>query len=120
MANDALAKQAFDLVNQQRQKSGLKPLAWQSGLKAAADIRATEVAAKFSHTRPNGQDWFTVNPDLAYGENLGKDYNDAATAVQAWMVSPEHKQNILKPDFESGAISVQNVGGKNYWCQLFG
>ncbi len=92
MDNDALAKLAFDLVNQQRQQNGMKPLTWQNGLKAAVDIRATEAATKFSHTRPNGQDWFTVNPDLAYGENLGKDYNDAAATLKAWMDSPEHKK----------------------------
>jgi len=36
------------------------------------------------------------------------------------MNSPEHKQNILDPKFKTGSISVENVGGKNYWAQLFG
>ena len=56
MANDALARQAFDLVNQVRQQNGLAALQWNDGLKAASDVRAAEAGAKFSHTRPNGQD----------------------------------------------------------------
>ena len=54
MANDALARQAFDLVNQVRQQNGLAALSWNDGLKAASDVRAAEAGTKFSHTRPNG------------------------------------------------------------------
>ena len=120
MANDALARQAFDLINQVRQQNGLSALQWNDGLKAASDVRAAEAGTKFSHTRPNGQDWYTVNPSLVYGENLGNNYNDANQLVNSWMNSPEHMQNILDPKFKTGSISVENVGGKNFWAQLFG
>ena len=120
MANDALARQAFDLVNQIRTQNGLPALAWNDGLKAASDVRAAEAGTNFSHTRPNGQDWYTVNPNLVYGENLGNNYNDANQVVNSWMNSPEHKQNILDPKFKTGSISVENVHGTNFWAQLFG
>ena len=120
MANDSLARQAFDLVNQIRRQNGLAVLEWSDGLKAASDIRAAEAGARFSHIRPDGQDWYTVNPKLVYGENLGERYNDARKLVHFWMNSPEHKKNILDPKFKTGSVSVENVRGQNIWVQLFG
>ena len=36
------------------------------------------------------------------------------------MASPEHKANILKPDFTTMGIGIANKNGKNYWAQIFG
>lgn len=120
MTNDSLARQAFDLVNQLRRQNGLAALQWSDGLKAASDVRAAEAGTRFSHTRPNGQDWYTVDPTLVYGENLGNNFDDARQIVKCWMDSPTHKQNILDPNFKTCSISVENVHGTNFWAQLFG
>lgn len=46
--------------------------------------------------------------------------NTADEVVNAWMASPEHKANILKPDFTTMGIGIANKNGKNYWAQIFG
>ena len=107
-------------VNDIRVANGLNTLRYDASLEASADVRADELTARFSHTRPDGSDWYTVNPDLMYGENLADGYNTADAVVNAWMASPEHKANILKPDFTTVAVSSVVKNGKTYWAQEFG
>lgn len=107
-------------VNEIRVANGLNTLRYDASLEASADVRADELTVRFSHTRPDGSDWYTVNPDLMYGENLADGYNTADAVVNAWMASPEHKANILKPDFTTVAVSTVVKNGKTYWAQEFG
>lgn len=107
-------------VNEIRVANGLNPLRYDTALEATAAVRANELTMKFSHTRPDGTDWYTVNPDLMYGENLADGYTTADAVVNAWMASPEHKENILKPDFTTVAVSSVVKNGKTYWAQEFG
>ena len=86
MATDALA-----LVNAKRAENGLAELTWSNGLESCAMVRAQEAASKFSHTRPNGRDWYTVNSELMWGENLAKGYDSAQSVVDAWMASPTQR-----------------------------
>lgn len=107
-------------VNEIRVANGLNTLRYDASLEASADVRADELTVRFSHTRPDGSDWYTANPDLMYGENLADGYNTADAVVNAWMASPEHKENILKPDFTTVAVSTAVKNGKTYWAQEFG
>ena len=107
-------------VNEIRVANGLNTLRYDASLEASAAVRANELTVRFSHTRPNGSDWYTVNPDLMYGENLADGYTTADAVVNAWMASPEHKANILKPDFTTVAVSTTVKNGKTYWAQEFG
>ena len=107
-------------VNDIRVANGLNALRYDASLEATATVRANELNVRFSHTRPDGSDWYTVNPDLMYGENLADGYNTADAVVNAWMASPEHKANILKPDFTTVAVSSVVKNGKTYWAQEFG
>ena len=107
-------------VNEIRVANGLNTLRYDASLEASADVRADELTARFSHTRPDGSDWYTVTPDLMYGENLADGYNTADAVVNAWMASPEHKANILKSDFTTVAVSTAVKNGKTYWAQEFG
>lgn len=107
-------------VNDIRVANGLNALRYDASLEATADVRANELNVRFSHTRPDGSDWYTVNPDLMYGENLADGYNTADAVVNAWMASPDHKANILKPDFTTVAVSSVVKNGKTYWAQEFG
>ena len=107
-------------VNEIRVANGLNTLRYDASLEASAAVRANELTVRFSHTRPDGSDWYTVNPDLMYGENLADGYNTADSVVNAWMASPAHKANILKPDFTTVAVSTTVKDGKTYWAQEFG
>lgn len=116
----AMAVEAFDLVNAKREEAGLTALIWDEELEACAQVRATEIQTKFSHTRPNGSDWYTVNSDLMWGENLAKGYKSAASVVEAWLASPSHAANILDGEFVTCSIAVYEVGNKLYFAQEFG
>jgi uncharacterized protein YkwD len=117
--NAAVAAAA--LVNTQRAGSGLASLVWNDGLTQAAQVRAQECATSFSHTRPNGNDWWTVNSDIMYGENLAEDYNTANGVVAAWMASPTHRQNIMDGTYKTVGIAIyQAPSGSWYWAQEFG
>lgn len=119
--SQAAAKAAFDLVNAKRQEAGLGALTWNSGLEQASAVRAVEASQSFSHTRPDGSDWWTVNSKLMYGENLAKGYATANEAVTAWMNSPTHKANIMDAEFTSGAIAIHiGSNGQWFWAQEFG
>ena len=84
-------------------------------------MRAQECQQKFSHQRPNGTDWWTVNSAIMYGENLAKNYYNANSVVQAWMDSPTHRENIMNGKFVSvGVAAFQAPDGAWYWAQAFG
>lgn len=118
--SQAVAKAAFDGVNAQRAAAGLKSLAWSSGLEQASDVRAVEAAQVWSHSRPDGSDYWTVNSKIVYGENLAKGYNTVNDAVTAWMNSVSHRDNILFPDYRTAAIAIHIQDGQWYWANEFG
>jgi uncharacterized protein YkwD len=122
--SDALKGEAMStlgLVNLRRTSAGLGELSWNETLSQAAEVRAFECEDKFSHTRPDGSEWWTVNAAVMYGENLAKNYYDANSVVQAWMDSPAHRENILKADFTTMGVAAYEAGdGTMYWAQAFG
>ena len=115
------AQSVLSLCNQRRAAAGLPALAWSDGLAMAAAVRAQEIVGTFSHTRPDGSDWWTVNSAIMYGENLAKGYSTAEAAVQAWMASPTHEANIMDGGFKTLGVAVYKADdGKWYWAQEFG
>ena len=115
------AMRAFTLVNSERAANGLPALVWDNNLESTSSVRAQECSVSFSHTRPNGSAWYTVNSKIMGGENLAYGYYDASSAVNAWMDSPTHRENILWPEFTKIAISVYAADdGTYYWAQEFG
>ncbi len=116
----AAARAAFDLINSHRSEMGLSTLRWNNGLEQAAAVRAVEASEVWSHTRPDGSQYYTVNEGLVYGENLARNYTTAQSAFDAWMDSPTHRDNIEFPDFETAAIAVHIDGGTWYWANEFG
>ena len=116
----AQAKAALDGCNAQRAAAGLGQMKWSDGLEQAAMVRAQEIVTTWSHTRPNGSDWWTVNSNLMYGENLAKGYSTADSCVAAWMASPTHKANVMDGGFKTCGIAIYEVGGTWYWAEEFG
>jgi uncharacterized protein YkwD len=106
----------FILVNNERAANGLSPLSWSGGLADCAYVRASEAVDCFSHTRPDGSDWWTVNPSIMYGENLATGQDNAQWVFNDWMASPDHRANILNPGYTTYGSS--RVG--NTWAQEFG
>ena len=119
-AQNSLEAQALAKVNEIRIANGLSAVQHSASLETTSVVRANEITSKFSHTRPDGSDWYTVNADLQYGENLAEGYSSADEVVNAWMASPTHRENILRSDFTTCAISTTTVNGRTYWAQEFG
>lgn len=113
------AKTVLSLVNDERAANGLGPLEWSGGLAKAAKIRATEIVVKWSHTRPDGSEWWTVS-DLTYGENLAYGQTSPSEVVEAWMNSSGHKANILSSSFTTLGVACYCYDGTYYWVQEFG
>ena len=119
-AQTDLEAQTLAKVNEIRMANGLSAVQYSASLETTSVVRANEITTKFSHTRPDGSDWYTVNADLQYGENLAEGYNTADDVVNAWMASPTHRANILSANYNTCAISTTTKAGKTYWAQEFG
>lgn len=111
--------ECYNLINQYRQEKGLDILAWDDTLYEYAKIRAAEASVKWSHTRPDGTSWKEMDPGTFQGENLAKGYDTAQDAVNAWIASQGHKENILR-NFSRTAIAFYNAENGWFWCQTFG
>lgn len=117
----AVALEANNLVNEEREAVGLDNLKWDQNLETVSHVRAKECSEKFSHTRPSGKQWYTVNSKIQGGENLAFGFDTAEDAVEAWMNSPTHRDNILYDEFTKVAISIyQDDEGTCYWAQEYG
>ena len=112
------------LVNKERKKAGLQPLRFADDLAASALVRAVELPAKFSHTRPNGLKCFTAMAQRGHvlGENLAGGQTTPKQVVQAWMDSKTHRDNILGKNYtEIGVVYYYQSKSKykHYWVQHF-
>lgn len=103
-----LSNEIFLEINKYRVANGLKELTWSPDLVTCADVRAEEITRLWSHTRPDGSSWYTVNDSIMYGENLAKGSSKASDIVTAWKNSPSHNANLLKSNFKYVGISVYN------------
>ena len=113
------------LVNAERAKYGLTPLAYSESIEKAAQVRAAEIIEVFDHTRPNGASCFTALQEAGVvyrtaGENIAAGYSTPQQVVEGWMNSSGHRSNILNANY--GKIGVGYVEGGGYrtnWVQLF-
>ena len=113
LAAGDMASDLVDQMNRERAAQGLKPLRVNESLSAAALDRIDDMFAKhyFSHVSPDGiQPWEWVDKRgydyRAMGENLAVGYTSAASVVDGWMHSPEHRANVLKPVYEEVGVAV--------------
>ncbi len=113
----------LSLCNSQRDKLGLGLLTLDDELCKSALVRANEICTEgnFGHVRPDGSGCFTVlTGEYSFaGENLAKGENSAEKIVSAWMASPDHKSNIIKPDFTKAGIAIVKSGDTYYIAMLY-
>lgn len=111
--------EVYDLVNEWRAENGLGALAVDESMSDSANVRARESSEVWSHTRPDGSDWWTVDARL-YGENLGYGYSSASELVGAWIASPSHNANLLG-NFSTVCVSTYvDANGVEFVAQEFG
>ena len=120
---DAQAEQEmFTLVNTERAKQGLPPLAFDNALRDVARAHSKDMFSRgyFSHNTPEGKSPFDRMDDahITYqfaGENLAL-APSTSLAMQGLMNSPGHRANILNPHYNKIGIGVIDGGifGKMY------
>ncbi|MBQ4092390.1 MAG: hypothetical protein IJC82_03670, partial [Firmicutes bacterium] len=123
------AKEVFALVNSERAKEDLPALVLDKNLTACAMQRAAELAVYYDHERPDGSSIKTVFDDLnysydksanyIYGENIAAGEVAASAVMKEWMGSPQHKSNIMSPNYTRVGMGCFEVEGTIYWVQLF-
>ena len=117
-----------ELHNKERAKEKLGPLKVNAKLMAAAEVHAKWMAEneKMSHEGADGSDPAKRVKDQGYlferiGENVAEGQKNGTMAMKAWMESPHHKENILKPEFtEIGVACEISASGEPYWAADFG
>lgn len=114
-ATDITAEKIVELVNRERAKYNLSELTVSNELAGAATAKASDML-KFNywaHVSPTGTTpWeFITGAGYKYiyaGENLAKNFNVSSDVVDAWMNSPTHRANLLKPEYREIGVSVIN------------
>lgn len=122
--NENYARQVVELINKERAAAGLSPVAQREDMNAIAKIRAKEITVSFSHTRPNGQDCFSIAKEqgIAYrylGENIAYGQKTPEAVMTGWMNSSGHRANILSENFDGVGVAAYKYNGTYYWVQYF-
>ncbi len=126
-----LEKQVFNLLNSQRAAKNLPALEWNDEVARIARMHSENMAKYkfFSHTGLDGTmvndraDLCGVNRWKAIGENIA--YNrgyekPAEFAVERWMLSNSHRENILNNRWKESAVGVAIANdGSFYFTQVF-
>lgn len=130
-ATDLLRQEVVRLVNIERAKVDLHPLATNPLLQRSAQLYAEAMVAQnfFSHRDPNGKNSLDRIRAIGYlqppcdcswrymtGENLARGQTTAAQVVRDWMNSTSHRANLLHHDFQEIGIGFLD----NNWVQHFG
>ena len=111
------------LVNQERGKAGCDPVTVNSRLTSAAQDHSQD-QADIGEMTHSGSDGSTVGQRITragykwskVGENVASGTTSADRAMELWMNSEAHRDNILNCAFKN--IGVGYVDG--YWTQDFG
>jgi uncharacterized protein YkwD len=106
------------------------PVRWDASLYSAAAGHSLDMAKRnyFEHHSPEGRDvasrvtavryhWRAVGENIAAG-NLGP-----AEAMQAWLESPGHCENIMNPDYADVAVACvadSHSQWGTYWTMVLG
>jgi uncharacterized YkwD family protein/spore coat assembly protein SafA len=126
-ATQSFEQEVVKLVNQEREKNGLKPLKENWELSRIARYKSNDMKDKgyFSHTSPTYGSPFEMmkNFGIHYsyaGENIAMGQRTAQEVMKAWMNSSGHRANILNKNFtEIGVGYAVNGKGTAYWTQMF-
>lgn len=115
-------------TNRHRREAGLPELSENTLLNIAAQKKVDDMFARqyFEHDSPSGEGAGELVTETGYefivvGENLALgNYKDDKVLVQAWMDSPGHRENILKPSYTEIGIAVAKgtFEGRDTWLAV--
>ncbi len=126
-----LERQAFMLLNEQRTSRGLHPLVWHDEVAKIARIHSQSMAENgfFGHKGVDGSmvdnraemlgliNWKAIGENIAYIRGFE---SPAETAVDRWMKSMSHRQNLLDERWKESAVGITvTADGTYYFTQVF-
>jgi uncharacterized protein YkwD len=127
----AMERDAFDLINATRADAGLSGLKWSDKIAEVARVHSNNMADLnfFSHRGLDGSmvddraarlkmgSWNAIGENIAFLRGFP---NPVEIAVEKWLRSPSHKQNLLDPSWTEAAIGLAvTPDGKYYFTQVF-
>jgi hypothetical protein len=102
-----------DLTNEDRTENALSPVEYDARLENAAQLAVNDMASKsyFAHNSPDGKTpWYWLKqvgyPYTYAGQNLAVNFSDSQDVENAWLNSPTHRANIMKPEFTRIGIAT--------------
>lgn len=102
------------LHNRERLKNNLQTLVLNSKLIESANAKADLMLQYdcWDHYCPPGTSPWVLFEDAKYdylyaGENLAEGFNEDSVMMRAWMNSPTHRENILKPEFTEIGVGYE-------------
>lgn len=125
LSEEEAAEKVVEYVNILRSKKGLDELYADDALMEAADIRAEELTEKYSHTRPDGTQCFTVLEEVGIddestrAENIAQGQATALQVVNSWYHSAGHRANMMEKRLNAIGVGVTGNGSSKSWVQLF-
>lgn len=126
-----LESQVFEIINKKRKENGLPPLVWNNQIAGVARLHSKNMAGYgfFSHVGIDGKEvddradslglrkWRMIGENIAYNRGYG---NPVERAVEAWMKSAGHRQNILKSNWKETGVGIAvSATGEYYFTQVF-
>jgi hypothetical protein len=106
------------LLNAERARHGLPPLQPEARLESASQLHSEDMVRRgyFEHDTPDGVDPQQRMLEAGYpannaftGENIARATGAESSPVEivdAWMHSPPHRENILRPGFREIGVGV--------------
>lgn len=108
----AYAEEVGVLINEFRAENGLQPVQLAPVLLDVASVRSQELTALYSHSRPDGTDWFTaveetkLDPNCYAAENIAAGFETPEAVVEGWKNSPSHRAAMLGEYYQYIGVSV--------------
>jgi uncharacterized protein YkwD len=114
LASEINMDNVIKLTNDARAKAGAAELAENKTLDKIAKDKVNDMIANnyFAHNSPAGLSpwsWYEKDGyDYKYaGENLAINFLKAEDQQEAWMNSPDHRKNILNPNYDEIGVAVE-------------
>jgi uncharacterized protein YkwD len=126
---DAWRDRVWELLNNERTRNSLQPLARNAVLDAEAEQYACEMIYYdfFAHVNPVTRTDLAVRAaEFGYdywmiGENLAAGQTSPEQVVADWMASPGHRENMLQEQFTEVGVGLREGGDYGlYWVLEFG
>lgn len=113
-------------LNAARAARRLSPLREDARLDRAALRHAQDLARRGYLDHVGGDGSFFTGRILAEGyryreagENVGRGYGTAAAAVEGWLGSPGHRENVLGRQFRDAGMAYADGPRGRFWCAVF-